>query len=150
MEVNKQRRKLLKLGGLLPLGWLLSGCGGGGSSKQSTSSPPVITRPEIVSHPVSQTAVVGEIVTYSVVATGSVLSYQWQRDGTDIPGASDASFVPPPVTLADNGAVFTVIVSNSAGSVNSDQATLAVSQRTVSVDSLVVTVDSVLLTVDEI
>lgn len=77
--------------------------------------------------PVDQRVQVGRPATFTVAATGSTpLRYQWQRDGIDIPGATAASYTTPPTTVADNGAVFRVIVSNSAGSVTSDPATLRV------------------------
>jgi glucose/arabinose dehydrogenase len=77
--------------------------------------------------PVGQSVQAGQTATFAVTATGSTpLHYQWQRDGVDIVGATAASYTTPPVTEADNGAVFRVIVSNSAGSVTSDPATLHV------------------------
>jgi hypothetical protein len=54
------------------------------------------------------------------------LSYQWQRDGVAIPGATNASYVTPATVLADSGATFQVAVSNSEGSVTSNSATLTV------------------------
>ena len=64
---------------------------------------------------------------FSVTATGTgPLSYQWQRNGTSISGATGASYTTPPVTNADNGAQFKVIVSNSLGSVTSNAATLTI------------------------
>ena len=54
------------------------------------------------------------------------LTYRWQRDGVDIPGATGASYTTAPTVPADDGATFRVIVSNSAGSVTSATATLTV------------------------
>src|SRR5207253_3499632 len=56
----------------------------------------------------------------------SPLSYQWQRAGVPISGATLASYTTPSTTSADNGAQFTVVVSNTAGSVTSSVATLTV------------------------
>jgi hypothetical protein len=150
MEVNLQRRNLLKLGGWLPIGWLLSSCGGGGSSQQSVNGTPKDAFPVIVSHPENQMAVEGEVITFSIVATGNSLTYQWQQDGKDIPGASNVSFTTPPIMQGDDGAMFRVIVTNAAGSVTSNQAILTASRQSVSVDKLGITVDSVAITVDEI
>ena len=51
---------------------------------------------------------------FSVVATGTApLSYQWRRNGTNISGATNASYVLNPTALSDNGAQFSVVVTNS-------------------------------------
>jgi len=46
-------------------------------------------------------------------------SYQWQKNGTNIPGATSAAYTTPATTLADNGAAYRCIVSNAAGSTKS-------------------------------
>ena len=52
--------------------------------------------PTIVSQPQSQTIFSGDTATFSVSATGSPpLSYQWQFAGTDIPNATNSSFIIP-------------------------------------------------------
>ena len=63
---------------------------------------------------------------FEVSATGQALSYQWLRDGTPIPGATEASYALSSVTLSDDGAEFSVVVTNVAGSVTSQVATLQV------------------------
>ncbi|MDL5502887.1 MAG: carbohydrate binding domain-containing protein, partial [Candidatus Methanoperedens sp.] len=52
--------------------------------------------------------------------------YQWQKNGVNIPGATGASYTTPPATILDNGSVFRVNVTNSAGSVMSNGAVLTV------------------------
>src|SRR5207245_6575276 len=65
--------------------------------------------------------------TFSVTASGTApLSYQWSKNGTAISGATSASYTTPATTSSDNGAQFTVVVSNSVGSVTSSAATLTV------------------------
>ena len=55
--------------------------------------------------------------TFSVTASGMTpLTYQWQKNGVDIPGAMGSTYPTPPTTLADSGSQFRVRVSNSAGS----------------------------------
>jgi hypothetical protein len=54
------------------------------------------------------------------------LSYQWQKKGSNISGATSASYSTPPTTSADSGSTFDVVVSNAAGSVTSQQVTLTV------------------------
>jgi predicted phage tail protein len=62
-----------------------------------------------------------------VTATGTApLSYQWQKNGMPINGATSSSYTTPATTTSDNGAQFNVTVSNSAGSVTSNAVTLTV------------------------
>ncbi|MGA9115643.1 MAG: immunoglobulin domain-containing protein, partial [Bacteroidota bacterium] len=90
-----------------------------------TASGPVA--PLITTHPVNQTAPEGGTATFQVVATGTPpLTYQWQKNGSDIPGAASAAYITPPLSAADNGALFRCRVTNSAASVMSNSATLTV------------------------
>jgi len=83
--------------------------------------------PTITTQPVSQTVTAGQAATFTVVAAGTApLSYQWQKNGANISGATSASYVTPATTSSDNGATFDVVVSNSAGTVTSNAATLTV------------------------
>lgn len=84
--------------------------------------PPVITE-----QPMAQTVNAGQRATFQVLATGSgTLAYQWRRNGVAIAGATAASYLTPITTTADNGAVFSVVVSNDKGSVTSANAVLNV------------------------
>src|SRR5207302_647314 len=83
--------------------------------------------PSITTQPASQTVTVGQTATFSVVATGTApLSYQWMKNGTAISGGTSLSYTAPATTSADNGSQFTAVVSNTAGSVTSNAATLTV------------------------
>lgn len=83
--------------------------------------------PQITVHPASRTVAVGQSVTFTVSASGSApLSYQWQRNGSNISGATSSSYSIASAATADNGAQFRVVVSNSFGSDTSDNATLTV------------------------
>jgi Phosphoesterase family/Immunoglobulin domain/Immunoglobulin I-set domain len=85
------------------------------------------TAPTITTQPANQTVTVGQTATFTVAATGTApLSYQWQKNGTAISGATSASYTTPATTSADNGAKFVVVVSNVAGNVTSNAATLTV------------------------
>jgi hypothetical protein len=65
---------------------------------------------------------------FSVMASGTApLSYQWQKNGAVITGATSATYTTAPTTSADNGAQFNVVVRNSYGSATSNAATLTVS-----------------------
>lgn len=100
-----------------------SGGGGGGGGGDGTAP----SRPEITAGPQSVSVFDGQSATFTVVASGGGLSYQWRRSGTAISGATGASYTLPAATLADSGVAFTVVVSNAAGSVTSGVATLTVS-----------------------
>jgi len=67
----------------------------------------------------------GNTATFTVTSPSAGLSYQWQRDGVNIPGATSASYTTPAVFLGDEAA-YRVIVANCAGSVTSDPATLTI------------------------
>jgi hypothetical protein len=88
--------------------------------------------PSITTQPVSQTVTAGQTATFTVAATGAApLSYQWKKNGASISGATSSSYTTPTTTSSDNGAQFTVVVSNSAGSVTSNAATLTVNAAAV-------------------
>src|SRR3974390_1750947 len=79
--------------------------------------------PAIATPPQSQTVALGYAVSFSVTATGAgTLSYQWLKNGNAISGATGNYYRTSATTAADNGASFTVIVSDSAGSVTSNAA----------------------------
>jgi len=83
--------------------------------------------PFFTAQPASQTVTAGQAATFSVVASGTApLSYQWKKGGTSLSGSTSASYSTPATTNSDTGASFTVVVSNSAGSVTSSAATLTV------------------------
>ena len=86
--------------------------------------------PSIISHPASTTVPVGQSATFNVSASGTnPLSYQWQRNGSAISGATAASYTLSNVQTSDNGASFRVIVSNAFGNATSNSATLTVSSN---------------------
>ncbi|MBP7775872.1 MAG: PQQ-dependent sugar dehydrogenase [Acidobacteria bacterium] len=82
--------------------------------------------PGIITHPADQTAGPGQVATFSVTASGTGLSYQWQRDRADVPDATAASFSLT-AQAGDDGARFRVRVSNGGGDVISNEALLTVS-----------------------
>ncbi|HEY2455456.1 MAG TPA: hypothetical protein VGI71_23125, partial [Scandinavium sp.] len=94
-----------------------------------TSTAPTTVAPRIATGPASQTVTAGQTATFSVAATGTApLSYQWQRNGTNLNGATSASYTTPATTSANSGSTFAVVVSNSAGSATSSAALLTVNQ----------------------
>lgn len=109
----------------LALTSLLAACGGGGGGGSNGSSITVIA-PSIQTQPAAAESQRCEAVNFSVIASGTgPLSYQWQRNDQDIPGANKASLQINAGT-ADDGARYSVTVSNSGGQVKSTAATLKV------------------------
>jgi glucose/arabinose dehydrogenase len=85
--------------------------------------------PVIGSHPQSQIVSVGGSATFSVIANGYNVTYQWLRNGSDISGANQSSYTLTNAQLSDDGALFSCRVTNSHGTVTSNTATLQVTTR---------------------
>ena len=97
------------------------------SSIAKLSLIPAVIAPALTSQPGNQTVNAGQTANFSVTASGTApLSYQWKKNGVNIPDGNSSSYVTPVTTFADSDAVYTVTVSNSAGSVTSNNATLIV------------------------
>jgi photosystem II stability/assembly factor-like uncharacterized protein len=86
--------------------------------------------PTITTEPMAQSVEQGQQVSFSVVAAGTApLSYQWQRNSTNIAGANAASYITPLLTqAADDGALYRVIVTNAVDSVTSTEVAVSVTQ----------------------
>lgn len=82
--------------------------------------------PAITIPPASQTVFLGDPVTFRVSASGTLpLGYQWFRDGAVLSGSTTSELAFSTATR-DHNARFTVQVTNSAGSVTSAPAILAI------------------------
>ncbi len=85
--------------------------------------------PVILQQPASQTVRVGTNATISLVATGAPpLAIQWQKNGANLPGATNFSLTVSNTQIADEGA-YAAIVSNSYGSLSSSNGDLIAWQR---------------------
>jgi acetyl esterase/lipase len=90
-----------------------------------TPTPP--TPPVITAQPTDQTVVVGRRASFHIAATGTTpFTYQWMKNGVNIAGATGPAYTTPPTTAGDNGSIFAILVSNSAGSALSNNATLTI------------------------
>jgi len=90
----------------------------------SVSNSTILTveaTPVITLQPTNNTVSPNGSVTLSVAATGGGLSYQWRLNGTNITGAISPTYNIPSVA-ATNVGVYTVVVSNVAGSLTSQSA----------------------------
>jgi hypothetical protein len=79
--------------------------------------------------PTNMTKLEGQKATFKVFVTASSpnITYQWQRFGTNIPNATNATYTTPYLTVAgDNNSTFRVLVSVPSSSQFSDTVTLTV------------------------
>lgn len=102
---------------------------------RDTSAPAILTvfaiPPTITRHPATQTVQSGQTATFFVRATGSpTLSYQWQKNGVNIAGATTAWYTTPTTTAADNGAGYRCVITNAGGTATSNAAILSLSATT--------------------
>ncbi|MEW6157005.1 MAG: immunoglobulin domain-containing protein, partial [Verrucomicrobiota bacterium] len=80
--------------------------------------------PSITKPPAARTVFVGDHLFFDVTASGTPpLTYQWRKDGTDLPGATA-----PHLSLGrariDHPGAYTVVVSNGAGAITNDPPTV--------------------------
>lgn len=80
--------------------------------------------PVITQQPSSQTVNEGGNINLEVTATGAT-GYQWKKDGSDIPSATDATYSKSGALPADAGS-YTCVVTGAGGSVTSSPATVTV------------------------
>ena len=82
----------------------------------------------ITRQPSSTTAAIGQSVEFDVLVTGEgPFSYQWSQDNAEIDGATSSILTVPSVAESDDGALFTVEVTDGNGaSLVSNAASLTV------------------------
>ena len=103
--------------------------------KQESQTPDV-TVPSITTQPGDATVKVGETATFTVAASGTGLTYQWQIDRNDgkrwvnIDGAIAMNYTTSAVDISCNGFKYQCVLRNSAGSVTSNPAVLTVTENT--------------------
>ena len=91
-----------------------------------------ITAPSITTQLGNATVKVGETATFTIAASGDNLTYQWKINRNDgngwvnIAGATATSYTTSTVNISCNGFKYKCVVSNSAGNVESNSATLTV------------------------
>ena len=106
--------------------------------KQDIQTPdvPDVTVPSITTQPGDATVKAGETATFTVAASGTGLTYQWQIDRNDgkrwvnIDGAIAMNYTTSAVDISCNGFKYQCVVSNSAGTDTSNTAVLTVTENT--------------------
>lgn len=106
--------------------YLLALCGGYAQRAQLVIGTPACISPFFISQPVSQTADLGDNITFTSLAGGSSpISYQWYKNGVLIGGATSSSLQLTNVDAGDAG-TYTVQATNACGAVLSNNAILSV------------------------
>jgi predicted extracellular nuclease len=94
---------------------------------------PEYAAPVFTTQPGSQTVTAGDSVTFLAAASGfPAPTFQWQRNGADIDGATSPVLMLDHVTTAAAG-TYTVVARNRIGSATSDPATLTVNKAAATV-----------------
>lgn len=81
--------------------------------------------PQITNSLSNQALCAGNPLNLSVTATGNGITYQWMKNGTAIPGATNASFNIPSTSTSDAGS-YSVVVANSCGNATSNVSVVSV------------------------
>lgn len=83
--------------------------------------------PTITDPPKDRNGFLGQTVKFDFGVTGKPpMTYQWLRNGAPIAGATGIAYITDALTAADDGAKFSVRVTNAQGSATSTEATLKV------------------------
>ena len=104
--------------------------------QKATPVQPTVKKPGISKQPQNVSVKAGEQATFTVKATGTDLTYQWQinrnngKGFVDITGADKASYTTGVADMLCNGYKYQCVISNSAGSVTTNAATLTVTEST--------------------
>jgi subtilase family serine protease len=91
------------------------------STLTACSDPPTIT-----CQPVGKTKCIGSPMTFTVGATGAMLTYQWRKNTVAIIGATNATYTIPVVSSSDAGAYDVVVTGNASPPAISTTAILTV------------------------
>ncbi len=108
--------------------------------KQTAPKPPVEELPTILTQPQSVSVKAGEQAVFTLAASGSSVHLQWQVDKNDgngfvdIAGADTTGYKIDVTDVAYNGYKYRCVLSNSAGAVTTDIATLTVTEKVTTVD----------------
>ena len=109
-------------------GFVYSIVAGNAAGMASNSATLFVLVPPIISQqPTNISVVAGSPTVFTVNASGvPPVSYRWRKNGNPIANATNSSYTLPSAQGAENGALFSVVVSNSVSVVTSSNATLTV------------------------
>ncbi|MDX9928273.1 MAG: DUF6443 domain-containing protein, partial [Bacteroidales bacterium] len=105
--------------------WAYNDCGS--SETESYLEVSVSASVSITQDPASQQKCPGENVTFSVTATPTGLTYQWQKNEVNIQGATSSQYTIQNLTSADAGS-YRAVVTGTCSNVTSQSATLTVNE----------------------
>ena len=77
-------------------------------------------KPEITTHPQANNVYADTNHTFSVTAEGKYLTYQWKKNGTDLPGETNATLTITDANATLHDGNYSVVVSNEVGSMESN------------------------------
>jgi parallel beta-helix repeat protein len=123
---------VIALGIVFLITTLLGGCSavnftGAAASNTLDSTQPSAAPPTVISQPANAAVPLGQTATFSAAATGTgTLNFQWRKNLVSITGATAPTYTMQATSPDDSGSTFDVVVSNAAGSVTSNSATLLV------------------------
>jgi hypothetical protein len=81
----------------------------------------------VTTQPADVTVLAGQTATFTVALSDpNNATYQWQKNGANISGATTSSYTTPATTLGDSGALFRVNASGPSGNATSSNAVLTV------------------------
>ena len=108
--------------------------------KQTAPKPPVEELPAIHTQPQSVSVKAGEQAVFTIKASGSGVNFRWQVDKNDgngfvdIAGADTTGYKIDVTDVTYNGYKYRCVLSNSAGAVTTDIATLTVTEKVTTID----------------
>ena len=110
---------------------VLAACSGHSGSTLAQIEAAAAGAPAIIAQPQALAVHDGDPALFQIATTGTEpATYQWQRDGVPIPGATGRTYRLPATTAADHGVGFRVVVINEYGAVVSEIGSLSVTRET--------------------
>ncbi len=105
-----------------------NGCSNSGNGQGNIKVNPF---PEILVDPVSKTVCQGDNISFSISASGTGLTYQWQKDGVEIPGETSSVIIINDVDSTDAGSYSCIVRSTCGPDITSNPGLLTVQPQTV-------------------